>query len=118
MRYIAVPPGTGNRTEPRIYAIEIVLSGKEALRRFGSSGRIGVPPYYRVIGMNDGQLSLQRLEEGTDEFNYVRKWVGPDVKENRDFVRYITLSNKRRILNVPNASCNVTKKGVIKLLSE
>ena len=48
----------------KVYAISSVKRG------------IGMPPFYRVEDIKNGELELQELYAGTQEYTHVLKWVG------------------------------------------
>ena len=133
MKYIAIP--SKGEPSPRIYAIS--SSWNYDSHKYYNGCRVGIPPYFKVTGLKDGELMLKTLKEGSHEFNYVRKWVGIVPHGNRqgntstqpldDLIKIDehsvgsslpTRIAERRILNNPTASCNVSKKKVIDILSD
>lgn len=110
MIFIAIPvrkKGLQRKIKYRGYAIE----GEEKDKY--TRCIIGLPPYFEVIGRDgQGKSILQELTEGTNGYNYVRKWVGrvPPQSDQR------RAPAQRRILNSSSARCNVLEQELLDLV--
>jgi hypothetical protein len=110
MKYIAL--GTRHKEgmegrvtikEPfRIYAIKSV----------DGRGR-GIPPFYRIEGVNGDILELRELIPGNQEYIHVLKWVGVTERSPRLNGRY----GGRLLLSNNDASGVISEEDVRKLIS-
>ena len=119
MHYIALPTvqrsSGGTRKGPpyRVFAVGSIRDKYEQSPQ--KQSLIGEPPYYRVMGVAEGDLALEELLPDSRDFNLVDKWVGQTVHE---VGRKTVYDADRRLLNQPEASANMTNEEVIRLLSE
>lgn len=122
MHHIAIPSGTSNRKEDRIYAID-------SLKTTGPKDdvTVGHNPFYKVIGCENNELQYKPLEESNKEYKYVKKWVsGTEVIKREKYnkitcrtsITYHTLKRHRVIFNNPNNPCIKTKEEIIEMLSK
>jgi hypothetical protein len=95
----------------QIYAIGAVESVKS---REHPSSTVGMPPYYKVVGVSGGELVLEELVEGSQEFNKVRKMVGivPRIYQYQN-----KGVSQKRLLNQGYTKFEVTKEDVVRMLS-
>lgn len=139
---------TGGRV--KIYAVTSVVEGDEALAQISPEeartyhkGKIALPPFYRVIGSGERGYATIPLQEGSYEYNFVKKWAGVlesvygttvgeisvPVDSDANKVRQLlglplreermgkmTGKVQRRAFDNPQAPCHVTLDEVLRLL--
>lgn len=103
----------GRGTKPKIYAID-------SEKPYTNDSIRGLPPYYRVTGLNNGEPVCQELKPGSHEYNYVKKLVGTAliIEYETSCGEKIKRGSTQRLLLGQKAKCNVSKAEVIKMLSE
>jgi len=113
MEYIQLTPikqreidGSRLFKSPRIYAIDSIKKAKK-----GNSS-VGLPPYYEVTRINEqGKPVLRELNQGSDDYNRVQKWVG-DINSKVLSLR----KRQRRVLTHSDASCRITLEQIPEIL--
>lgn len=111
MHYLAFPTvtrstGEGTIKGPPFEVYAISGTCRDTSFTLGNS-MLGVPPYFRITGVNDGELVLEQITNH-QVLQRLRKWVEKPGVYNKA---------QRRIMNIPEASVHVSEEEVIRILS-
>ena len=80
---------------------------------------VGIAPYFRVTGVTNGDLQMEKLDPASDIHTKVQKWVGIFKDEIRLPGGFVQTTERplRAVLNSPKSKCIVTEEQVRELLS-
>lgn len=115
MEYIALPTVYRPENNPNYKGAPFSVFAFDLIEEESGGCRYGTGRVYRVQDYNNGSIQLNEVEEGTRDYNRAMKWAG---LESIVFKKGIRISQKRhhKILNVPEASANVTRDDVISMI--